>query len=101
MPKLNSPLEEQDHRAIIQWSKTIPILRDYLNHYPNGGLRNIVVAVNLQKMGVRPGISDFHLAYPNKKYIGLWLELKRKGGGLSSITKEQKEWLEKMNKIGC
>lgn len=94
------PSEEKDHIAIIEWSYNYPILREYLNHYPNGGLRNIIVAYNLKRMGVRKGISDFHLPYPNMRYRGLWIELKRKGLTMSSVSKEQKEWLDKMSKLG-
>jgi hypothetical protein len=50
-------------------------------HLPLGEKRNIVTAVRLKRMGARPGWPDFIFAGPNAKIV--FLELKRKGNGLS------------------
>lgn len=108
------PSEDDDQIAIIEWSKYIPILRDYLIHIPNGGSRakkeitlksgkkiKISLEANrLKLMGVRAGVSDLFLPYPNKKYHGLWVELKRNGLKENAVSKEQLDWIDKMRSAG-
>lgn len=89
--------ETQHHIGLIQWAKTQPILSEYLIHIPNGGYRHIKEAIKLKKMGVKAGVSDLFLAYPNPAYHGLWIELKSKKGHLTS---EQKHWLNIMAEVG-
>lgn len=43
---------------------------------PNGGLRNLKVAVKLKKEGVTPGIPDLFLATGNAEFRGLFIEMK-------------------------
>jgi hypothetical protein len=64
---------------------------------PNGGLRNIRVAMKLKQEGVRRGIPDIQLAVPNCGYNGLFLELKV---GKNKPTTEQKEWLQALEDHG-
>ncbi len=71
-------------------------MSDYLIHIPNGGYRHPREAKKLKKMGVKAGVSDLLLAYPNDYYHGLWIELKSPKGKLSS---EQKEWLNRMKAV--
>lgn len=92
------PTEEQEHLALIQWVILHPICRKYLIHIPNGGSRNIIEAAKLKKMGVKAGVSDLFLAYPNGIYYGLWIELKRRKGGI--LTKGQRDWLYIMQAVG-
>jgi hypothetical protein len=99
MKKLTST-EDQDHEAFFEWAMTVPILRDYLYHIPNQRMCSIRYRVKLRDMGQRKGIVDFNLPVPNKKYCGMWMELKREGLTMCSVTKEQKEWLAKMEKLG-
>lgn len=89
--------ETQHHIGLINWTKTQPILSEYLIHIPNGGYRHLKEAIKLKQMGVKAGVSDLFLAYPNRHYHGLWIELKQ---GKSKLSPEQKTWLEKMNKVG-
>ena len=48
-------------------------------------------------MGVKAGVSDLFLAYPNPNYHGLWIELKSEKGKMSP---EQKHWLKLMADVG-
>ncbi len=89
--------ETQHHIGLIQWAKTQPILSEYLIHIPNGGYRRPKEAIKLKKMGVKAGVSDLFLAYPNSHYHGLWIELKSEKGHL---TPEQKHWLNLMGRVG-
>ena len=92
------PTEEQEHLALMEWAQTNKICRKYLIHIPNGGSRHKAEAAKLKRMGVRAGVSDFFLPYPNDTYAGLWLELKRRKK--SRISEEQLHWLYLMQKCG-
>jgi len=76
----------------LRWNK-IP-------HYavPNGGSRNPAEAKNLKAEGVSAGVPDVCIPVPNKKYHGLYIEMKRQKGG--KVSEKQKEWIEKLNKLG-
>lgn len=55
---------------------------------PNGGVRHIGTAVKLKAEGGMAGVSDLFLMMPAGKYHGLFIEMKVKGGKLSSSQKE-------------
>jgi hypothetical protein len=78
-----SMTEIQHHIGLMSWAKTQPILDEYLIHIPNGGYRHPLEALKLKKMGVKAGVSDLFLAYPNPNYHGLWIELKSEKGKIS------------------
>lgn len=96
----NHESEDDICMAIIEWAQYHPILTDYLSHIANERKTKVQYHVKLKKMGVRKGISDFLLAYPNGKYHGLWIEVKTLPKRLSKLKEEQKLWLNRMNKIG-
>lgn len=85
---------------LIEWcglnKGKYPMLED-IHHSPNGGKRNIREAAKFKRMGTRAGFPDLFLAYPNKKYNGLFVELKAPGG---RATEKQKEWINKLNSRG-
>lgn len=89
--------ETQHHIGLMIWARTQPILSEYLIHIPNGGYRRPQEAIKLKKMGVKAGVSDLFLAYPNPAYHGLWIELKSEKGHLSPA---QKHWLNLMAAVG-
>jgi hypothetical protein len=91
-------LESHEQEKIFALACCHPILKKYLISIPNGGYRHIIEARNLKKQGVKSGVSDMFLAYPNKTYHGLWLELKR--DAKSKVSAAQKEWIELMQSVG-
>lgn len=64
---------------------------------PNGGLRDIGTAIKLKAEGVKKGVPDLFLPLAKKGYHGLFIELKTETGRAS---KEQKDWIEKLNANG-
>ena len=56
-------------------------------HVPNGGMRNKRVAAGLKRIGTKRGVSDLVIAEPVGIYHGLYLEVKTKGGRMSSEQK--------------
>ncbi len=93
--------EAQEQKALMQWAKwqegRYPELK-MLMHIPNEGKRSKRYGAELKRMGLKAGFPDLGLLVPNKKYAGLFIELK--ADKTKSMTKEQKEWLEKLNSYG-
>jgi VRR-NUC domain len=90
--------EEQEQIALMNWAKFHPICKEYLIHIPNERKCSPQYGLKLKSLGVKKGISDLFLAYPKFRYAGLWIELKKRK--LSTVTKSQKEWIDKMNNLG-
>jgi len=101
MPKDRIPSEHNEQVALMQWVKLsiarYPMLEN-LHAIPNGGARHIAVAKKLKSEGVKKGVPDLCLPHPANDYHGLYIELKRQKA--SYPTKEQKEWLERLNNAG-
>ena len=93
--------EAQEQKVIIQWcnlqSCKYPELK-MIFHCPNESKRSARYGAELKRMGMAKGFPDLGLLVPNKKYAGLFIELK--ADKTKSMTKEQKEWLEKLNSYG-
>ncbi|MEI7232840.1 VRR-NUC domain-containing protein [Pectobacterium carotovorum] len=92
-------LEEQ--AALIEWADKTVIadvkIGDYLLHIPNGGKRGPKAARDAKRLGVRAGVPDLFLALPRGGYVGLWIEIKAKGGKLSA---QQEVWLKRLEDAG-
>lgn len=92
-PKPPVPLEEEEQRNLLQWatvaSRQTPVL-GLLFHIANGGHRHPAVAKKLRAAGVKPGVPDLFLPVARYLYHGLFIELKRRGGGTTGVT--QKQW---------
>lgn len=84
--------EQQEQGLLVGWLK-MKRIKHY--HCPNGGTRYIREAVMLKKQGVSAGVPDICLPIPNKKYHGLYVEMKRKQGGVVSL--DQKNWIDYLN----
>ena len=65
---------------------------------PNGGSRNPIEAKNMKAEGVSAGVPDICIPVPNKKYHGLYIEMKRQRGG--RVSEKQKEWIDRLNQNG-
>lgn len=104
--KKNSPRKTEDgeQMGIIRWADHCKqsgiFVGERLLHVPNGGRRNKREAAKLKKMGVRKGVSDLFLAWPNEQYAGLWIELKVPKPFRARVTLEQQKWLKKMRQAG-
>jgi hypothetical protein len=69
--------------CIIKYCSHHPILSLDVFHIPNGGYRHPIEAKKLKRMGVKKGVSDLFLSYPNETYYGMWQEVKTEKGVLS------------------
>ena len=92
--------EDLEQYYLMQWCELqknkYPVL-SLLTHIPNGGSRNKIEAAKLKKIGVRAGFPDLFLPYANKKYHGLFIELKY---GKNKASEKQKAWIDELNNQG-
>lgn len=88
------PTEHQEQCALFEWAAwqegVWPELR-LLHAIPNGGKRDIRTAARLKAEGVKPGVPDIFLPVSRGGKHGLYIELKRRKGGV--ISKEQEAWI--------
>lgn len=92
--------EETEQIILIDWCNLnrfkYPEL-ELVYHVPNGGKRNKSEAIRLKRAGVKKGVPDLCLPVARGNYHGLYIEMKYANG---KTSKEQKEWIEKLNKQG-
>ena len=88
--------ETQEQKQLIQWCRTRPELQ-YLFHIPNESIGGQGWMIRNRQMGVRSGIPDLMLPIPSNGYHGLFIEMKAKGGRVSST---QEKWIEALNTFG-
>jgi hypothetical protein len=88
--------EHQEQRALFDWARYIPECK-LMFAIPNGGDRHILVAKKLKAEGVKAGVPDIFLPVPTRKFNGLFIEMKSKGGRTSE---SQNWWLGHLNTMG-
>ena len=91
------PTEEAEQRIIFEWAHYAGAERPELQllfAIPNGGYRTKVTAGRMKATGTKPGVPDMFLPVPRSGYHGLWIELKRRGGG--RISPGQRIWAERL-----
>lgn len=87
-----SPTESQEQQALVKWWRLqYPLYGMLLFHIPNGGWRDFRTAKRLKSEGVVAGVADLFLAIPKGKFHGLFIEMKREGGGRQSKTQKEFE----------
>lgn len=92
--------EHDEQATLFQWAELstarFPELA-LLFAIPNGGRRHIKVAREMKAEGVKAGVPDIYLPIPRKKYHGLFIEMKVKGG---RVRKNQKNWIALLKQQG-
>ncbi len=89
------PKEEREQIVFATWLTRSNIL---FTASANGGYRNPFEALKFKRMGVSPGFPDICIPIPKGQYHGLFIEMKRRDGGV--VSPYQKEWLESLNNYG-
>jgi hypothetical protein len=89
MKKQPKDSEHYQQSLLFQWAAAAkaeyPEL-EWLFAIPNGGLRNVVVAMQLKREGVKKGVPDIMLPVANGNYYGAFIEMKF---GKNKMTPEQ------------
>lgn len=83
------PPEKKEQEALAEWLTLKGILFFAI---ANGGKRDVVTAVNLKRSGVKAGVPDLMIPIPRRHWHGLFIEMKRRDGGITS--KEQLQWIK-------
>lgn len=86
------PTESEEQILFVEW---LMIKGIKFSASANGGSRNFLEAIKLKKMGVSPGFPDIEIPLPSKGYHGLYIELKRREGGV--LSEHQKKWISYLN----
>lgn len=94
---MNDRTEDQEQADVIRWANSKP-WGQYLLHIANETVGGKARVLRNQALGVRKGVPDLLLPIPMRGCHALWIEMKRGHGG--SASKEQKAWLEALNKMG-
>lgn len=90
--------EDQIQAALFEYlGKAFPSSARWFMHPPNGGQRNVIVAAQLKRAGVRRGVPDLWFPQRRGGFCGLAMELKAPKG---RVTPEQVEWLEMLAEEG-
>lgn len=89
--------EDEEQIQLIQWCRQDSRFQ-FLYHIPNESTGGYGWRIRNRKMGCRRGVPDLCFPVPNKKYHGLYIEMKRVSGG--SISQYQKRWLDMLNAMG-
>jgi hypothetical protein len=91
---IRTPIERQIHIAVADTLDKGGLAPGWMWwHCPNGELRTDATGALLQRMGVKPGVSDIHLLDPHGRFYAL--ELKRKG---KKPTDAQLLWMAEVGK---
>lgn len=88
----------EQRRYISHETRPLNYQLDYMFAIPNGGLRHKATAGRLKATGVKSGVPDVMLPVSVGKWLGLFVELKRKKGG--RVSDEQKHWIRALTSNG-
>jgi hypothetical protein len=95
-------LEHSEQVSLMKWwalaCHGFGLHENTLFAIPNGGARNAVTGMNLKREGVRAGVPDLFLAWANRQYGGLFIEMKKTKGG--RVSDAQKQYLELLEESG-
>jgi hypothetical protein len=93
------PTEHEEQVRVIKWCDTCKDPRASLIYSHLNGLRAPLGAVIKAKAaGGRKGLPDLFLPVPAQGYHGLYIEMKRLK--LSKVSPEQKQWIDRLDRMG-
>ena len=97
--------ESSEQIAVVQWFR-LQYPKYRLIAIPNGqwvalkGYGKFKLIEKYKAEGMTNGVSDLFLCVPKNGYGGLWIEMKARGKTVSSLSPDQRIWLDDMEKIG-
>ena len=91
------PTEHEEQATVIEWfDLEYPQYQEMLFAIPNGSYKGNKARASFKDEGLRPGVPDLFLPVPIDQYHGLFIEMKRQKGSVTSDS--QKLWIKKLNK---
>ena len=97
MDNTRIPTEHWEQVQLFQWASNYREL-DLMHAIPNGGKRDIRVALKLKEEGVKAGVPDIFLPLPMGGKHGLYIEMKRRKYG--RVSPDQLQWLDALMRQG-
>jgi hypothetical protein len=94
------PTEYQECKIFWDYCQRVLKLGMLIYHIPNEGKRQGWYAKALNRIGLTPGILDYHYIQRNEKYLGLWLDMKRIDGLHKKKDEKQEECIEMLRQCG-
>ena len=95
------PSESEEQQALFEWVEAniykYPELKAFY-HIPNEGRRSKYEGARLKREGLKEGVSDNCLPVKKGGYGNLYIELKKRQGGV--VSDAQSEWIELMKEVG-
>ena len=93
--ELYRPTEDEVQETVVEFCDT---LRIACVHIPNESKRSKAYGAKMKRMGLRKGFPDLFIPTARRGFHGLFIELKR--DKLVYPKKEQREWIEYLNRQG-
>lgn len=98
---MSSRTETSEQQAVIEWCQwnigRYPEL-ETLHHTANEGKRSVSNGAMLKRIGLSKGFPDLSLNCAKGQYHSLHIEMKK--DHQCRASKEQKEWIERLNRYG-
>lgn len=89
------PTEDDVQVAVVEYCDLMHIV---CVHIPNESKRSAAYGAKMKRMGLRKGFPDIFIPTARRDFHGLFIELKR--DRLAYPKKEQREWIEYLNRQG-
>lgn len=94
------PSEYEECKAFWAYCQRVLRLGKRAFHHANEGKRDAWYGKALKNIGLTPGLLDYQFLKKNPKYIGLWIEMKRKDGRKKPKDPDQEEMMEILREEG-
>lgn len=94
------PTEYQECKAFYQYTQSVLRLGKTIVKHVNEGARVGWWGKALSLIGLTRGLCDYQYIVPNKKYHGLWLEMKRRDGYHKKKDVDQEEFIATLRAHG-
>ncbi len=99
--ELPVPSESEEQQALFEWVEAntykYPELKAFY-HIPNEGKRSKYEGAKLKREGLKEGVSDNCLPVKKCGFGSLYIELKKRQGGV--VSDAQSDWIELMKEVG-
>ena len=95
LTELYRPTEDDIQEAVVEYCDLMHIV---CVHIPNESKRSAAYGAKMKRMGLRKGFPDLFIPTARQGFHGLFIELKR--DRLAYPKKEQREWIEYLNRQG-
>lgn len=82
------PTESAEQIAVIQWCDQHPVAK-HIFAIPNGSHKSPAAAAKFKREGLRPGIPDLFLPVARGEFHGMFIEMKRTKGGITSENQSE------------